>query len=67
MRQKVVYFLKNRTTMLLPGDPDLERYKHGEVLPALLADGWKLASVHMTASAAVNDDQVLGIGILEAL
>ena len=67
MNQKAIYFLKNRQTMLLAGDGDDPRCKHGEVLPALLAEGWKIVSIHMTASAAVNDDQVLGIAVLERL
>ena len=67
MKQKAIYFLKNRQTMLLAGDEDSEKYKHGEVLPALIRDGWKIASISMTASAAVNDDQVLGIAVLESL
>jgi hypothetical protein len=37
----------------------------GEVLPLLLANGWKVVSISMTASAAVIDDQVLGIAVLE--
>lgn len=64
-QQKAIYFLKNRQTMILAGDEDAKRLQYGEVLPALLADGWRVASISMTASAAVNDDQVLGIAILE--
>jgi hypothetical protein len=51
----------------LKGDPDEERIENraGEILPLLLSNGWRIESIFMTASAAVNDDQVLGIAVLE--
>ena len=69
MKQRLVYFLKNRQTYLLRGDAEAEtpENKMGEILPVLLKDGWKVVSISMTASAAVNDDQVLGIAVLEKL
>lgn len=67
MQQRLVYLLKNRQSFLLKGDPDGERIENraGEILPVLLGAGWKVVSISMTASAAVNDDQVLGIAVLE--
>jgi hypothetical protein len=67
MHQRVVYLLKNRQSFLLKGDPEDDRIENraGEILPLLLRDGWVVRSISMTASAAVNDDQVLGIAVLE--
>ena len=67
MRQRLVYLLKNRQSFLLKGDAEAELVENraGEILPKLLADGWRVVSISMTASAAVNDDQVLGIAVLE--
>lgn len=67
MNQRLVYLLKNRQSFLVKGDPEADRAENraGEILPVLLAAGWQITSISMTASAAVNDDQVLGIAILE--
>ena len=67
MQQRLVYLLKNRQSFLLKGDPDEERVENrsGEVMPLMLGSGWRLVSISMTASAAVNDDQVLGIALVE--
>jgi hypothetical protein len=67
MQQRLVYLLKNRQSFLLKGDDETEVIENraGEILPWLLANGWKVVSISMTASAAVNDDQVLGIAVLE--
>ena len=65
--QKVVYALKDGKTHLLAGDSEANKYKGNEnkVLPLLLEAGWRIKKVSMTASAAVNPDQVLAILILE--
>jgi hypothetical protein len=62
-QERVVYLLKDGRSHLLVGDrpgPGIE----GGALPSLLVEGWRIRSVHMTASAAVNPDQVLGIAVL---
>jgi hypothetical protein len=67
MQQRLVYLLKNRQSYLLKGDPDDDCIENraGEILPVLLKNGWLVQSISMTASAAVNDDQVLGIAVIE--
>jgi hypothetical protein len=67
MEQRLVYLLKNRQSFLLKGDADGDRVENraGEILPLLIGTGWRVVSISMTASAAVNDDQVLGIALLQ--
>jgi hypothetical protein len=67
MEQRFVYLLKNRQSFLLKGDADAERVENraGVILPLMMSTGWRVVSIWMTASAAVNDDQVLGIALVE--
>ncbi len=69
MKQRLVAFRKDGGSFVMKGDVDdrSEANERRAILPKLLADGWKIASVHMTASAAVNDDQVLGLVVLEKI
>lgn len=64
-REKVVAVRKDGGTFLLKGDREDPDRSRMDVLPKLLEDGWKIRTIHMTASAAVNDDQVLGLVVLE--
>jgi len=65
--QKLVSVRKDGGSFVLAGDADAATPANSgrAILPKLLADGWRVASIHMTASAAVNDDQVLGLVLLE--
>lgn len=67
MDQKLVAIRKDGKTFLLAGDPDAQMPEQAAmaVLPKLLAQRWRIVSIHMTASAAVNDDQVLGLALLQ--
>lgn len=67
MHQRVVAVRKDGGSFLLLGDPEAgsDKNRMREILPTLLEQGWIIRSIHMTASAAVNDDQVLGLAVLE--
>jgi hypothetical protein len=69
MKQRLIAVRKDGGTFVMKGDAE-ERSDANEkraILPKLLADGWRIVSLHMTASAAVNDDQVLGLVVIEKL
>ena len=66
-RQKLIAIRKDGGTFVLKGDSDASLTENQElgILPRLLDDGWRIETLHMTASAAVNDDQVLGLALLQ--
>jgi hypothetical protein len=67
MQQRLAMIRKDGGSFVLAGDPDWPSPDNStrQMLPRLLEAGWRIVSIHMTASAAVNDDQVLGVAILE--
>jgi len=65
--QKVVRARADGATFFLSGDPILNTQPSldGGALPTLLEQGWKIASVHMTASAGVDGEQPAAFFVLE--
>jgi hypothetical protein len=63
-QQKIVYLLKDGGSQTLQGDQDWG-WQNRDALPVLLGNGWRITRIDMTASAAVNPDQVLAIVLLE--
>ncbi len=65
--QKVVRVRADGGSFLLFGDPLIGSNPalDGGALPTLLEMGWRVASVHMTASAGVNPDQHAALVVME--
>ncbi|HYG74007.1 MAG TPA: hypothetical protein VEK08_03285 [Planctomycetota bacterium] len=67
-KQKMVRVRVDGASFPLIGDPLWQTDKasvDGGAIPYLLEKGWRVASVHMTASAGVNPEQHAALVVLE--
>lgn len=65
--QKAVRVRADGSSFLLTGDPLIgtDKALDGGAIPFLLQQGWRIAQVHMTASAGVNPEQHAAFFVLE--
>jgi hypothetical protein len=61
--QRVVWAIRDRTFLMI-GDPGQKTYD-GDALPKLLAEGWRIQSVHQFAEKGSNDLTPVAYFILE--